>query len=98
MDPITFAGVAHALSLALRPLQTSELAPGVPDPPMTDRVGPVFVRGIIHYLAKPKIVLFYVALVPQLVDPILGRHPLQLFVLGTFDSRVGTIAAAVALR
>ncbi len=82
MDLLRFAGAAYLLWLTLRSLRTSELAPGVPDLPMPDRLGPVFLRGLINNLANPKIVLFYVAFLPQFVDPSLGRQTLQLFVLG----------------
>jgi threonine/homoserine/homoserine lactone efflux protein len=49
---------------------------------MPDRFGPVLLRGLINNLANPKIVLFYVAFLPQFVDPSLGRQTPQLWCSG----------------
>jgi threonine/homoserine/homoserine lactone efflux protein len=69
LDLLRFAGAAYLLWLALRSLRTPELAPSVAGQPMPDRFGPVFLRGLVNTLANPKIVLFYVAFLPQFVDP-----------------------------
>jgi threonine/homoserine/homoserine lactone efflux protein len=82
LELVRFAGAGYLLWLALRSLRTSELDLGRPGLPVPDRFGPVFLRGLVNNLANPKVVLFYVAFLPQFVDPSLGRQALQLFVLG----------------
>jgi threonine/homoserine/homoserine lactone efflux protein len=82
LDLLRFAGAGYLLWLALRSLRTAELAPADAGVTAPDRFGAVFVRGLVNNLANPKVILFYVAFLPQFVDPSLGRLPLQLFVLG----------------
>jgi LysE type translocator len=81
------SGAAYLVWLALRSLRTSELAPGAPGLLMPDRFGLVFLHRLINNLANPKIVLFYVAFLPQFVDPSLGRQTPQLWVLGLTPGR-----------
>ncbi|GII79040.1 membrane protein [Sphaerisporangium rufum] len=82
MDLLRFGGAAYLLWLAVRAFRTSDGVPAVPDRAAPERLGPVFVRGLVNNLANPKIVLFYLAFLPQFVDPVLGRETVQLFVLG----------------
>jgi threonine/homoserine/homoserine lactone efflux protein len=82
MDLVRFGGAAYLLWLAVRSLRPSELALDAHGGPTLDRFGSVFLRGLVNNLANPKVVLFYIAFLPQFVDPSLGRQTLQLFVLG----------------
>lgn len=82
LDLLRVGGAAYLVWLALRSLRSSELVPGATGDPTPDPFGAVYVRGLINNLTNPKILLFYVAFLPQFVDPNLGHLPLQLFVLG----------------
>ncbi|HYJ70162.1 MAG TPA: LysE family translocator [Nocardioidaceae bacterium] len=91
LDLLRLGGAVYLVWLALRSLRSSDLAPDAPGDPTLDRFGAVFLRGLINNLANPKVVLFYVAFLPQFVDPSLGRLPLQLFVLGLTMLALGLV-------
>ena len=61
----------------------AESAPGAgPDAPPPVAARALFVRGIVMNLTNPKVVLFFLALLPQFVEPQRGGVPLQLAWLG----------------
>lgn len=103
MDVLRFAGAAYLLLLAYQSLRKSGLTNAVPGEPVPDRFAPVYLRGLVNSLTNPKILLFYLAFLPQFVDPSLGRQAVQLFVLGltmltiglVVDLTVGTTAVRV---
>jgi threonine/homoserine/homoserine lactone efflux protein len=89
MDVLRFAGAAYLVWLAFQSLRKSELTPATAGEAVPDRFGPVYVRGLVNNLTNPKILLFYLAFLPQFVDPSLGRQALQLFALGLTMLLVG---------
>jgi threonine/homoserine/homoserine lactone efflux protein len=103
MDVLRFAGAAYLLWMAFQSLRKSELTSATPGEAVSDRFAPVYVRGLINSLTNPKILLFYLAFLPQFVDPSLGHQALQLFTLGltmlliglAVDLTVGTGAVRV---
>jgi len=54
----------------------------------------VFVRGVVTNVLNPKVALFFLAFMPQFVDPARGRVPLQLLLLGLLFCTTGTIVNA----
>lgn len=49
----------------------------------------VFLRGLITNVLNPKVVIFYLALLPQFVNPELGNIGLQIFLLGCIHNVIG---------
>jgi threonine/homoserine/homoserine lactone efflux protein len=91
MDVLRFAAAAYLVWLAFQSLRKSELTPATAGEAVPDRFGPVYVRGLVNNLTNPKILLFYLAFLPQFVDPSLGRQALQLFALGLTMLLVGLV-------
>lgn len=52
---------------------------------------PVFWRGLLNNLANPKIVVFYVAFLPQFIDPMTGRSTMQFLILGGLFTLIGLV-------
>lgn len=105
MNLLRAAGAAYLLWLAIQAFRSPTLAPDAAGEPTDDRFGTVFLRGAVNNLANPKIVIFYVAFLPQFAAPGLGHLPLQLFALGltlltvgfAIDLAIGAAAGRIGL-
>lgn len=86
---VKYAGAAYLIYLGVRQLVQRE-------PPEEDASpgarSQLFVRGMLVQLLNPKIAIFFVAFLPQFVDPSRGTIALQTLVLGT----VFTLLAALS--
>lgn len=51
----------------------------------------VFQRGLITNLLNPKVIVFYLALLPQFINPELGKVGLQIFLLGCIHAVIGVV-------
>ncbi|GAA2991737.1 LysE family translocator [Streptosporangium longisporum] len=77
---IKWAGVAYLVYLGVRALTSrQELTAGqaVPQP-----LRSVFLEGVVVNVLNPKVILFFLAFLPQFVDPEAGAVPVQIAVLG----------------
>lgn len=55
-------------------------------------------RGVLIDVFNPKVALFFMAFLPQFVNPALGHQPLQFLVLGTIVNMIGfVVETAVVL-
>lgn len=102
---VRFAGAAYLIYIGIRTLR---------EPPFTAAVGErewasmraVFSRAVVTNLLNPKIVLFYVAFLPQFIDPETGSAIAQFLLLGfTFvvlglvvDSIIGVLSGTLHMR
>lgn len=97
-DVIRYAGAAYLAYLGVRTWLGSRATAG-----QIDRREPVPMRTIlwraaVTNLLNPKIILFYVAFLPQFVNPDIGHPTLQFLVLGVIFVAMGLLADfAVAL-
>jgi threonine/homoserine/homoserine lactone efflux protein len=105
-DALRLAGAAYLLWLAWTTLRGAARAtftpvalPAVPD-------GVLFRQGLLSSVLNPKVALFYLALLPQFIDPARGSVLAQSILLGlvqivvtaAFDLALILVAAAIARR
>jgi threonine/homoserine/homoserine lactone efflux protein len=81
-EVIRWAGVGYLLYLAWGLLRASGDAPVSDQPSVTRQYSSLFVQGLLTNLLNPKAVLFFLALLPQFVDPARGLVPIQIAILG----------------
>ncbi|MBG0813193.1 LysE family translocator [Planomonospora sp. ID82291] len=77
---VKWAGVAYLLYLGVRALTSrpeAEIRETAPQP-----LRAVFLEGVVVNVLNPKVILFFLAFLPQFVDPAAGAVPLQIAVLG----------------
>jgi threonine/homoserine/homoserine lactone efflux protein len=94
-DALRYAGAAYLAWIGTRALwgavqarrQGGGTVEPVRPPPASTRA--VFVNALLTNLLNPKIILFYLAFVPQFVAPELGRVALQTFIYGIILGGLG---------
>ncbi|GAA2866486.1 LysE family translocator [Streptosporangium fragile] len=79
-DVIKWAGVAYLVYLGIRALTSRHepAARGTAPQPLRQ----VFLEGVVVNVLNPKVILFFLAFLPQFVEPEAGAVPLQIAVLG----------------
>ncbi len=88
---VKFAGAGYLIYLGIMAFRSAGKPEGLPRPdPMSMRR--VFWQGAIVNILNPKTALFFLAFVPQFVDPALGNTTLQLVVLGGIFIIAGLIS------
>ena len=91
---IKYLGAAYLIYLGIRTLrrddsQLLQAANG------ERRLLRIFVQGVLVNLLNPKTALFFLAFLPQFVDPSLGHPSLQIFRLGVLFALMGWISDSV---
>jgi threonine/homoserine/homoserine lactone efflux protein len=85
---VKYAGAAYLLYLGLRTLLTrGQGTPGEAPPPAP--TGRVYAEGFVVNLLNPKVALFFLAFLPQFVDPGAGAAWAQVLVLGAILVAIG---------
>src|SRR6185503_5152928 len=87
---VRFAGAAYLIWLGIQALRNrSGLASGKPLDPASDWA--IFRQGAITNVLNPKVALFFLAFLPQFVDPSRGSAALQTLGLGAWFIASGTL-------
>jgi threonine/homoserine/homoserine lactone efflux protein len=102
---VKYLGAAYLIYLGVRVLR-SERAPAVDATSGERRLSRIFGQGLLVNLLNPKTALFFLAFLPQFVDPGRGHATLQIFQLGVLfafmglcsDSMWGLLAGTLAER
>ena len=80
-EVVRYAGVAYLLWLGVRALRTRDRGPEtVERPPASMRRA--FAEGMVVNLLNPKVTMFFLAFLPQFVDPERGAAWTQVLALG----------------
>ena len=93
-DLVRYAGAVYLLYLGIRSFMSKEaqiVAGRVPQIPL----GTVFKRGVATNVLNPKVALFFLAFLPQFVDPSRGAVILQFLLLGTMFNLSGTLVNTI---
>lgn len=93
-DAVRYLGAAYLCYLGVRALLSPsqlDLA-GRLEP---KRLGAIFRQGVLTNVLNPKVALFFLALLPQFVDPARGSPAQQIILLGLLFNTMGTIVNAL---
>ena len=91
-ETLRYAGAAYLLYLGVQALRSWANHADTPSPhnaPIEISLWDVFRRGLITNILTPKVVVFYLALLPQFVSVELGNIGLQIFLLGSIHNVIG---------
>jgi threonine/homoserine/homoserine lactone efflux protein len=94
-EVLRYAGAAYLVFLGIRALRAAIFAPPSDPAAAATRGGAstlarVYRQAMITNMLNPKIIVFYLALLPQFVDPGLGHVGLQMFLLSCIPNGLGT--------
>ena len=97
-DALRLAGAAYLLYLAWQAVRPNGSSPFQPRKLDIDGPRKLFAIGLLTNLLNPKVALFYVALLPQFIDPAQGSIFAQSVVLGFVQIAVSlTVNAMIAI-
>jgi len=91
---VKYAGAAYLIYLGIRTLRSSDA--NFLQPASGERsLGNIFGQGVLVNLLNPKTALFFLAFLPQFVDPSRGHATLQILELGVLFSLMGWMSDSV---
>jgi threonine/homoserine/homoserine lactone efflux protein len=93
-DVVKYAGAAYLIVVGLRRLLGRDESPVV-QTPQARSLGRLYRQGIVVNVLNPKTALFFLAFLPQFVDPELGRAWLQILELGLTFMVLGLITDSI---
>jgi threonine/homoserine/homoserine lactone efflux protein len=80
-NAVRYLGAAYLIYLGVRTLVRREAAADAPEAPQSTLLR-AFAEGVLVNVLNPKVALFFVAFLPQFVDPARGSTAAQTLVLG----------------
>ena len=90
-DVVKYAGAAYLIYVGLRRLAGREPEPA-PDRPKVRSHAHLYRQGVVVNVLNPKTALFFLAFLPQFVDPGAGRPAPQMLVLGALFVTLGVMS------
>lgn len=85
---VKYAGAAYLIYLGLRKLLRREESQG----PVSRARSRLFLAGVLVQLLNPKIAIFFLAFLPQFVDPSRGPVAIQILALGTIFTLLAVLS------
>jgi threonine/homoserine/homoserine lactone efflux protein len=93
---LRLGGAAYLIYLGVRALLARPTTSSAPLPPASLRA--IFRQGVITNVLNPKVALFFLAFLPQFLDPARGNPVVQVIALGLLFDVTGTLVnLAVAI-
>ena len=91
---VKYAGAAYLIYLGIRTLRGGD-APALDPTGERRSLRNIFGQGVLVNLLNPKTALFFLAFLPQFVDPAHGHAMLQIFELGVLFAVMGWMSDSV---
>jgi len=91
---VKYAGAAYLIYLGVRTLRREDATTLDPSREQRSLFG-IFGQGVLVNLLNPKTALFFLAFLPQFVDPARGHATLQIFELGVLFALMGWMSDSV---
>jgi threonine/homoserine/homoserine lactone efflux protein len=89
---VKYAGAAYLVFLGVRKLLASGEEDPDPDPRDRASLNRLFAHGVVVNVLNPKTALFFLAFIPQFVEPAEGPVAPQMLVLGTMLVGIGVLS------
>jgi len=89
---VKYAGAAYLVYLGIRTLLQPPATPGTEGPKAPQQLARVYREGIVVNVLNPKVALFFLAFLPQFVDPAAGSAAAQIVVLGLVMMVLGLLS------
>jgi threonine/homoserine/homoserine lactone efflux protein len=93
-DVVKYVGAAYLIAVGIRRLAGWERGVGAPARGTRD-LGRLYRQGIVVNTLNPKTALFFLAFLPQFVDPSQGRAWLQILALGLTFMALGLVTDSI---
>ncbi len=93
-DILRYGGALYLAYLGIQAMRSWYRSASTPDsgPTVSETSAwKVFQRGLVTNVLNPKVVVFYLALLPQFVNVDLGHVGLQIFLLGSIHNIIGLV-------
>ena len=87
---LKYAGAAYLVYLGCRSI-FDRSAPATRETMHTRSMSRIFWQGVLTNVLNPKVALFFLAFLPQFIDPSRGSLSLQILFLGTWFNVMGTL-------
>ncbi|HET6932722.1 MAG TPA: LysE family translocator [Candidatus Acidoferrum sp.] len=91
---VKYAGAAYLIYLGIRTLRGSDTA-ALDSSGERRSLRSIFGQGVLVNLLNPKTALFFLAFLPQFVDPSRGHATLQIFELGVLFALMGWVSDSI---
>lgn len=89
-DAFRYVGAAYLIYMGIRSLMSSRMAVAASGPRREVPLIATFRRGVATNVLNPKVAIFFLAFLPQFVDPSRGSAVWQFLLLGTIFNVSGT--------
>ena len=83
LDAVKYAGAAYLIYLGIRTLRSKDAPESVEQRPEGRSVAKSYLQGVLVNTLNPKVALFFLAFLPQFVDPDRGAVASQILVFGS---------------
>jgi len=91
---VKYLGAAYLIYLGIRVLRSSD-AYLIDETVGTQNLRSIFGQGVLVNLLNPKTALFFLAFLPQFIDPARGHATMQIFQLGVLFALMGWLSDSV---
>lgn len=91
---VKYAGAAYLIYLGIRALSRRD-HPGTVDASPPESLWRTYRQGLVVQILNPKVALFFLALLPQFVDPARGPAWTQILLLGALLALLGLISDSI---